>query len=270
MEEIMSFSIEKYKKDIEVLVNEGNRLQYSMYKDCLPEEFKKQFKDKFEYDEFIKKLPNFINEYQTWYSAAKVLVKQILPDRLDDFVRYYEKPKARKSVSFENYRIEDYLQGLVIRQGGEIITNTSSAITHFQQQLAIVKALQQRFESSLYDIRLHLQAEMFDDELDAATYLLNNIFVRAAGAMAGVVLERHLKQVCANHIVALGKKKNLTISDLNDALKNSNTIETTEWRRIQLLGDIRNKCDHHNITEPTITEVTELIEGVKKVIKTLF
>lgn len=88
--------------------------------------------------------------------------------------------------------------------------------------------------------------------------------------MAGVVLERHLKQVCTNHTVALGKKKNLTISDLNDALKNSNSIETTEWRRIQLLGDIRNKCDHASKVEPKEEEVLELIDGVRKVIKTLF
>lgn len=72
------------------------------------------------------------------------------------------------------------------------------------------------------------------------------------------------------HTVTIAKKKNLTISDLNDALKNSNTIDATDWHRIQLLGDIRNECDHHNTTEPTEAEATELIEGVKKVIKTLF
>jgi len=267
----MSFSIEKYKKDMDNLVRRGDSLYHAMLIDCKPAEVKIVFKDDKELEEIRKNLPDFKQVYQSWYSEAKALIKQLLPDRLDDFVRYYEKPKNRKTLSFESYRIEDYLQGLIVKGfGNEVIVPTSSAIPHFVQQLAIVKALKEIFESSLFDIKLHLQAEMFDDELEAASYLLKNKFTRAAGAMAGVALERRLKQVCVNHIVTLGKKKNLSISDLNDALKNSNTIDTTDWRRIQLLGDIRNKCDHDKKVEPTEAEVNELIEGVKKVIKTLF
>jgi len=267
----MSFSIEKYKRDIEELVKKGDMLHYAMLLECHPDQLKQLFNDKQSVAKLKKVLPEFRQEYQAWYSEAKVLIKQLLPDRLDDFIRYYEKPKSRKAISFENYRIEDYLQGLKVTSSwDEIIADSSGAIPHFKQQLAMVKALQKRFESSLYDIRLHLQAEMFDDELDAAAYLLKNKYIRAAGAMAGVVLERHLKQVCTNHTVTITKKKNLTISDLNDALKNSNIIDGADWRRIQLLGDIRNKCDHDAKKEPTDDEVTELIEGVKKVIKTLF
>ncbi len=266
----MSISIEKYKNDINELVQKGKNLHNAMLFECHPEDVKEIYKDDKVFESVKKTMPNFTREYQSWYSEAKVLIKQLLPDRIDDFVRYYEKPKSRKNVSFENYRIEDYLQGLVISFGDKIRVNKNSAIPHFVQQLAIVTALKERFESSLFDIRLHLQAEMFDDELEAASYLLQNKFLRAAGAMAGVVLERHLNQVCVNHTVALGKKKNLTISDLNDALKASSVIDTADWRRIQLLGDIRNKCDHAKTPEPTGEEVTELIEGVKKVTKTLF
>ena len=38
--------------------------------------------------------------------------------------------------------------------------------------------------------------------------------MRGAGAIAGVVLEGHLTQVCENHNLSL-PKKNLTINDLN-------------------------------------------------------
>ena len=38
--------------------------------------------------------------------------------------------------------------------------------------------------------------------------------------VGGVVLERHLKRVAANHGVTV-RKKNPTISDLNDSLKNA-------------------------------------------------
>jgi len=83
-------------------------------------------------------------------------------------------------------------------------------------------------------------------------------------------LERHLKQVCINHDVKLPKKKHLTISDLNEALKQEDIIDTPDWRRIQLLADIRNKCDHDKDVEPSESEVLELIDGIKKVTQTLF
>jgi len=58
----------------------------------------------------IKKLPNFKSNYQTWYSESLILLKYLLPDRLNDFIKLYEKPKNRKVVSYDNYSIEDYLQ----------------------------------------------------------------------------------------------------------------------------------------------------------------
>ena len=45
------------------------------------------------------------------------MIKQFLPDRLADFVRHYEKPKPRKDISYDSYRIEDYLQGLTVTRG---------------------------------------------------------------------------------------------------------------------------------------------------------
>lgn len=66
------------------------------------------------------------------------------------------------------------------------------------------------------------------------------------------------------------RKKHITISDLNEALKQENIIDTVYWRRIQLLGDIRNKCDHDKDVEPSESEVLDLIAGVKKVTQTLF
>ena len=85
----------------------------------------------------------------------------------------------------------------------------TAVIPKFQRQLTIIKGLRKRFESSLYDIRLHLQAEMFNDELAASSYLLEIRFARAAGALARVVLEKHLKQVCINHEVKQPRRSTL-------------------------------------------------------------
>jgi hypothetical protein len=268
----MASNLDRYKKDLDALLAKGERLHLAMQAENLPrfeEAVKKEYGDKA--NEVLKSLPHFAGAYQPWYSEAKVLIKQLLPDRLADFVRYYEKPKPRKDITYENYRIEDYLQGLEVTSGWqkEKVVGRDAAIPHFQQQLAILKSVKARFESSLFDIRQLVQADLFDSELDAANELAKNKFTRAAGALAGVVLERHLAQVCDNHGLKVTKKAP-GIADLNDALKDAGVVEVPQWRFIQHLADIRNLCDHNKKTEPTTPQVDDLIAGVMKTTKTLF
>jgi hypothetical protein len=93
----MQANLEKYKQDLEKLVKKGELLHIAMQYDCFPEEVKKALGKNA--DETIKKLPKFNEEYQAWYSESKVLIKQLLPDRLSDFTRHYETPKSRKELS---------------------------------------------------------------------------------------------------------------------------------------------------------------------------
>lgn len=269
----MSTNLERFKKDLEALVNTGRRLQLAMQHECAPEDFEKQVKEQLGKDaeKFIKDLPSFRGGYQKWYSEALALLKQLLPDRVDDFVRLYEKPKSRKDVTYENYCIEDYLQGLNITRGyyKEKVVGPDAALPQLAQQLAIVEAAQGRFESSLFEIRQLVQADLLDSEIGAAEELAKNKFVRAAGALAGVVLEKHLAQVCLDHQIII-KKKNPTISDFNEALKAENVIDIPIWRFIQHLADIRNLCDHGRKPEPTLQQVDDLIAGVKKITKTVY
>jgi hypothetical protein len=269
----MSTNLDRYKKDLDLLIATGGQLENALSAECYPEEFKaevtKVLGDKAE--EFLSALPAFGESYQRWYSEAKALIKQLLPDRLADFVRHYEKPKPRKEISFENYRIEDCLQGLTVTRGWdkEKVVGKDAAIPHFRQQVAILKAVKARFESSLFDIQQLVRADLFDSELDAARELAKNKFLRAGGAVAGVVLEKHLTQVCVNHSIKITKKAP-GISDLNDLLKAANVLDVPQWRFIQHLGDIRNLCDHSKATEPTASQVDDLITGVAKITKTLF
>jgi len=163
------------------------------------------------------------------------------------------------------------LQGLNITRGyqKEKVVGPDAAIPHFRQQLAILASAKERFESSLFNIRELVQADLFDSELDAAKELAKKKFTRGAGALAGVVLERHLSQVCKSHKIQI-RKKAPGISDLNDALKKNNVIEIPDWRFIQHLADIRNLCDHNKNIEPSVEQVDDLILGVMKVIKTIF
>ena len=266
-------NIDKYKTDLEALISKGTSLSFSIKYECYPERIKQQINDTIKHEEksmkIIKDIVSFRGEYQSWYSESLVLIKQLLPDRLSDFVRLFEKPKTRKTIEYGNYVIEDYLQSLTVSRGTEKKVGPEAAINQFEQQLNILKSVERRFTSSLFDIMQLVQADLFDSELDAAKELNKNKFLRGAGAIAGVVLEKHLAQVLVNHNLS-SSKRNPSISDLNDTLKTSSVYDTPTWRKIQHLGDIRNLCDHNKEREPKKEEVEELILGVEAIIKTVY
>jgi hypothetical protein len=238
-------------------------MQYEQHKGEVTKQIKDALGDKA--DDFIKKLPRFTSGYQTWYSEAKAVVRQLIPDRLADFVRHYERPSNRKILQYDNYTIEDYLKGL---SRGNVV-HMDAGIALMEQQFLILKSAKQRFKSSIFDIRQLVAADLYDSEVDAARSLLKNKFLRAAGAISGVILENHLAQVCENHDLKL-TKKNPTISDFNDLLKSADVIDMPRWRANQHLADIRNLCDHGKSKEPTTEQVEDLIDGVEKVLKTIF
>lgn len=267
----MQSNFKKYEVELDALIKTGGQLHLSMQHECHKKEVEDLYKKTYPKDfaKLIKALPSFKSEYQTWYSESNSVIKQLLPDRLNDFIRLYEKPKTRKDITYGNYVIEDYLQGIQVTRGGEVIVPKSAAIPQFEQQLSILESAKKRFSSSLFDLKQLVQADLLDSELDAARLLEKHKFFRAAGAIAGVVIEKHLSQVAENHNLSM-LKKNPTISDLNDLLKKNDVIEIAQWRSIQYLGDIRNLCDHNKLKEPTKSDIDDLISGAEKLTKTLY
>lgn len=255
-------NITKFKNELKNLIDEGELLKFSLALDVKVVDAKTEKKLR------ELKLPIFKEKYEPWYSSSMQVVKQVLPDRLPDFIKQY-KDEKRKQTDFLTYGISDYMIGLQTTRGLQVIANEKAAFPKFEQQLNILKSAQSRLESSLFDMLEILQADLFDDELDSATELCKKGFLRGAGAVTGVVLEKHLSHVCTKHNITT-RKKDPTINDLNQMLKDGSVIDTPMWRFIQHLGDIRNLCDHNKDRDPTKQEVEDLISGVQKVIKTLF
>ena len=234
-------NLERFTNDLKKIVNEGDTLL-------------KYISDK-------NKVSKFNNGYEMWYSESLSVIEILLPKRKDDFILYYNNAKdicIRKIINPE-YNIF----------GLDNEENIKNATTLFQNQLIILKATQRRLESSLFDIKQIVQADLFNNELEAATELNKKGFVRGAGAIAGVVLEGHLSQVCKNHNIRINKK-NPTINDFNELLKESEIIEVKDWRFIQHLGDLRNLCDHKKEKEPSKQDIEDLINGTDKMCKTLY
>lgn len=218
-----------------------------------------------------KDIIEFGTSYQRWYSRAYKLVEALAAERLPEFVSYYLIDPKRKVADAGNYVIQDYIKGIGARTNryDKPLWDTNNlAAIRIVNQLQIISSLSSRIDSVLQDVTGHLFAEIQDAELLAAKRL-TKISKRAAGALAGVVLERHLQRAADNHSISIGKKSP-TISDLNDPLKNKGVYDTPVWRKIQLLADIRNLCSHQKAMEPTDEQVDELIAGVNSIIKTVF
>ena len=272
----MSERTKKFADELDELIKDGEMLSLAMEYDCAPAAFKKAYLQAFNDDEkelksFLERLPEFKSEYQAWYSKAQAVIKQVMPDRLSDFISYFDVPKGRKNITFQNYMIRDYLQGLKITRGWEkeVVADGSSAIPEFAQQLNMVRAAKATLESTLMDFKAVLQADLFDSEIETAGALTKAGYLRAAGAICGVVIEKHLLHVCSVHDVTI-RKKNPGISELSQLLKDADVTTVPQWRFIQHLADIRNICDHAKGREPTKEEIDDLVAGAEKVLKTIF
>ena len=196
-----------------------------------------------------------IRNYQKFYLAGLHFVKEFVPEKETEFCESYE---AKESRDLEG--IMDYFQfrrSQYKREKDEIIERF---LNRFEIQRSILTAIP--FIAKIKEIKLReiISADFVDREIEEAELLFNKGHHRAAGALAGVALERHLKTLCDKYQIDYQKKD--TIEPLVEKLYNKSKIELSQMKNIQHLASIRDKCDHPADVEKS--EIKELIERVKK------
>ena len=165
----MISNLEKYKIDLSRLINVGENLLNLLGDDN-------------------SKLSKFRGGYEIWYSEAVYLVKILLNERAKDFELYYNNPKSdciKNALVFTPPKREAMKIDTMYSTVPASISDRTKVL--FINQLNIIKSIEQRFESTLFDIKQLVQADLFDSELETAKELNKNKFIRAAGAVAGVV-----------------------------------------------------------------------------------
>lgn len=202
----------------------------------------------------------FRYKYQSWYSKVLPVIEFLAPDRAKEFKSYYEIDPKRKSLGYGTYVIQDFLKGVgPDRFVYPDFDSVGQVLNCCVNQHSIVQSVVDRLETSLVNIRGSIYSELLDDEILAAS-TLRKINLRAAGALCGVIIERHLQNLATKHLIKL-TKANPTISDLNEALKAANVIDLPVWRKVSYLADIRNICSHKKDKDPSTTQVDDLIDG---------
>lgn len=271
----MSSNREDIKAELKRLVKEGQYLLiYEAIKNGrISQEKAVEYNAIEKYKSFVSSLITPHSTYQTWYSKSIQILKQILPDRLDEFKLLYINPKrGQNAITHLTYSISDYYLGLAVTRGPfreEVVNGYVAFSSKMSVQTEILNSALNSLDSKLMNIEAVLLSEIFESELETAKDILKKKHVRLAGALAGITLEIHLKKVCINHNLVF-RKQNPTISDFNEELKKEDIIDVPTWRLVQRLADIRNLCAHSKEREPKIDEVQDLISGTEKLIAELY
>lgn len=203
------------KKEIQQLLEEGHALLQLTGND----------------DKFLE----FSAKYQNWYTKVLRVISTLTPERLSEFKGYYEIDQKRKHYTSSTYAIQDYIKGLGAskdRFGNAEWDHHNILGLRILSQINILSSVTSRIDSVLADIEGNLIADYQDAELATASQL-KKTSLRAAGTLAGVVLEGHLQRIAKTYGVKV-RKAHPTIADLNDPLKQANIYDTPTWRRIQL------------------------------------
>ena len=196
-----------------------------------------------------------LRKYQRFNSAGLQFVKEFLPEKEIEFCASYE---AKEYRDIEG--VMDYLQ---LRRG-QYSNDKEEIIERFINRLEIQRSILSSipYIARIQEMKLReiISADFVEREIDEAEQLFRNGNIRAAGALAGVALEKHLKTLCDKYQINYQKKE--TIEPLVNKLYGAKKLDIIQMKNIQYLASIRNKCDHSSDVEKG--EVKELIGKVKK------
>jgi hypothetical protein len=212
----MNIVLNSIQRDVDRLVQEGTDLidilEKFGWKDERPEKLKKQkwqdilgnleVSDKGTYSPPQVKIPtNFIVQYHKWYSGCLAIVDSNMNIRI-------------KELNSAHTRIDQRLNSEYINEQEQY-----TLARNITQIIAIISSLPSYVEGRLYDIELKVAQMYVGDQLTEAETLFKVKHVRAAGAIAGVLLERHLRLLCDRQQSPLKYNKSDGITKLRQGSK---------------------------------------------------
>lgn len=195
-----------------------------------------------------------LEEYQKWYRAARELMRHHASSGLPEFDKAYGGSENNIGFYINNYeRPSQY-------------ADEPNYKIHFERpflhQVALLAALPAEIEARHYSFLKELSSNISLGELEQAEILLSNNFERAAGVVARVALERHIKTIFQTEIVSKSIPK---FNQCLIELKKRRVFEERQCKQLAALYNIGNDCAHAD-KSVSKEEVAKLIREVKTVI----
>ncbi len=192
---------------------------------------------------------NFFLKYRKWYSIGKVILENNGDnDSLEEFIDNY---KSITSTSRSQYLTPSMQLGIL------------DIMNH---QLVLLQSLPDYLDGQMYNLELNIASTIMGDELREAKVLLDKKFFRAAGALSGVILERHIKYRLNKFIPRIKYYEKATLGQLIKKAEENKIFDTSMILKLKYLNSIRIKCDHDKENEPKENEIKDLIEHTDRFI----
>jgi len=211
-------------------------------------------------------LTKFKNNYLSWYYATSSCIKFLRPDKYKEFIDLFKDNREKNALLISNnYKIENFIKNeeladisnnLIQEEAKRI--NITLNLFHYQQLM--IKAIIDNLDLVSFNYEKETYMTFQEENIDSAQELLDNDFIRAAGALCGVIIEKHLKPKLLPFDADAYK---LTLNALNDKCKINDLYSEIERKRISHMAGIRNLCDHKKPTDPTKQQIQTLIDETK-------
>jgi hypothetical protein len=173
----------------------------------------------------------------------------------EDFIEWKVKAKNLlvKSCGEDS---EHYKEFLINEKRGAYGTSLGAA----KRLMPVFKAAKSDFYGGyLSSVRILVQAEIFESELEQAKELLKSGYKTASAVIAGIVLETGLRELCDTNTIDHGK-----LDKMNADLAKAGIYGKLEQKRITTLANIRNSAAHGNPDEFTADDVSDMIRDVER------
>jgi len=168
--------------------------------------------------------------FQQWYTSCRALLNMFPPEYI-------------YASDFKNACDENELE-------------------HVERGVAILRAAKGDIESGvLHEWSDIISAEIFDDFLEMAEYLLANGYKDPTASLIGAVLENELRRMCRDNTITVKNDDN--IASLNQKLFQKPVYGKPQMKQISIWQSIRDSADHGKFEEYNAESVKNMLEGVR-------
>lgn len=208
-----------------------------------------RFQELTELGEQVKQTSFYVWQYDNHYVDA-----QLAYQWCTSCLNLREKVCGERSTHYKNFYSqlgEIHILGRTLSALGIL----KSAHTDYQQEF-------------LFDTRVLIEAEMFDDFLEQSEYLLDSGYYQAAAVLIGGVLEDGLRRLCERNSIELSE--NPKVDAMNANLAKQGIYSKLKQKQITALADVRNKAAHGKWEEFCKSDVEDMLRKVGQLMEEHF
>lgn len=130
------------------------------------------------------------------------------------------------------------------------------------QAFGVLLAAKDDYETeSLFSLKKLVEAELFDEFLEQAEYLLDAGYYQPAAVIAGCVLEDGLRKLCHTQEITL--PENPKLDWMNSELAKKGVYTKLIQKRITTIADLRNNAAHGKWNEFEQSDVESMLRDIR-------